>query len=340
MVLQQDTLEVSTDIAVQGDSVAPKHKPITPATVLSWLPYNATPAQQDSAIQAWFKPSEIRWSNRPDTLHLPGHDKGHNMLDTQLPQYYREGFFSKDTLFHPELPGGRYGVAGDPVPYSVHGDNVITSLLLACFIMAVIAFSNARGFIVRQAKSFFYLHREGTTEVVETSNELRFQGFLVLLSCIMLALLFYFYALDRFGDTFVLESQYHLIAIFLALVVGYFLFRGLVYTIVNNIFFDGKRNGQWIKSLLFITSIEGVLLFPAVILQAYFNLSLQNVEIYFAITLVFVKLLTILKCYLIFFRQNVVRLQIILYFCTLEIIPLLAFWGALVITASSLKINF
>ena len=44
MVLQQDTLEVSTDIAVQGDSVVPKHKPITPATVLSWLPYNATPA--------------------------------------------------------------------------------------------------------------------------------------------------------------------------------------------------------------------------------------------------------------------------------------------------------
>ena len=37
------------------------------------------------------------------------------MLDVQLPQYYREGFFSKDTLFHPELPGGRYGVAGDPI---------------------------------------------------------------------------------------------------------------------------------------------------------------------------------------------------------------------------------
>lgn len=340
MVLQQDTLEVSTDIAIQGDSVAPKHKPITPATVLSWLPYNATPAQQDSAIQAWFKPSEIRWSNRPDTLHLPGHDKGHNMLDTQLPQYYREGFFSKDTLFHPELPGGRYGVAGDPVPYSVHGDNIITSLLLACFIMAVIAFSNARGFIVRQAKSFFYLPREGTTEVLETANELRFQAFLVLLSCIMLSLLYYFYTLSHYGDTYILDSQYHLIAIYLAMIVGYFLVKAVVYTIVNCIFFDGKRNGQWIKSLLFITSIEGVLLFPAVILQAYFNLSLRNTLIYFIVTLVIVKILTFFKGYIIFFRQNVVRLQIILYFCTLEIIPLLAFWGALVITASSLKINF
>ena len=340
MVLQQDSVVVHEGVAVQGDSVAPKHTPITPAMVLSWLPRSATPAQQDSAIQAHFKPSEIRWSQRPDTLHLPGHDKGRNLLDTQLPQYYREGFFSKDTLFHPELPGGRYGVAGDPVPYSVHGDNVITSLLLACFVMAVIAFANSRTFIVRQAKSFFYVSHGGTTEVVETSNELRFQGFLVLLTSILLSLLFYFYTLSHYGDTFVLQSQYHLIAIYLAMVVGFFLVKGLLYTAVNLVFFDGKRNEQWLKALFFITSIEGVLLFPAVILQAYFGLSIQNVEIYFIIVLIIVKILTIYKCYVIFFRQSVVKLQIILYFCTLEIVPLLAFWGALVITANNLKINF
>ena len=108
MVLQQDSVVVNDGgTALQGDSVVPQHVPLTPATVLSWLPRNATPAQQDSAIQAHFQPGEVRWSNRPDTLHLPGHDKGHNMLDTQLPQYYREGFFSKDSMFHPELPGGR-----------------------------------------------------------------------------------------------------------------------------------------------------------------------------------------------------------------------------------------
>lgn len=54
--------------------------------------------------------------------------EGEDLLDVQLPQYYREGFFSKDSLFHPELPGGRFGVAGDPVPYSIHNDSVITSI--------------------------------------------------------------------------------------------------------------------------------------------------------------------------------------------------------------------
>lgn len=263
-----------------------------------------------------------------------------NMLDTQLPQYYREGYFSKDTLFHPELPGGRYGVAGDPVPYSVHSDNVITSLLLVCFVMAVISLATARNFIIRQARNFFYIQHEGTTEVTETASELRFQTFLCFLTCILMALLYYFYTLHYFGDTFVLDTQYHLIAVYLAMVIAYFLVKVLLYSIVNTVFFDSKKNRQWIKSLLFIISLEGVLLFPAVILWAYFNVTLKNVLIYFIIVLIIVKILTFYKCFLIFFRRNVVKFQIILYFCTLEIIPLIAFWGALEITANSLKINF
>ena len=340
-------MELADSISVQDTISSPPSQGgagggsiITPAMVLSWLPRSATPAQQDSAIQSRFKPKEIRWSNRPDTLHLPGHDKGHNLLDTKLPQYYREGFFSKDSLFHPELPGGRYGVSGDPVPYSVHGDNILTSLLLICFIIAVISFSNARAFILRQAKSLFYLPHEGTTEVTETASEFRFQAFLVLLTGILISLLFYFYTIDTFGDTFVLKSQYHLIAIYLGMTIAYLVLKMLLYSLVNIIFFDSKRNGQWMKALLFITSLEGVVLFPAVILHAYFNMGTQATMFYVALALLFIKLLTFYKSYIIFFRRNVVKLQIILYFCTLEIIPLLALGGAMVLTANSLKINF
>ena len=64
-----------------------KHWQPTPAEVLSWLPKNATPAQQDSAIQAHIRPSEITWSQQPDTLHLPGHTRGHSWRDINLPQY-------------------------------------------------------------------------------------------------------------------------------------------------------------------------------------------------------------------------------------------------------------
>lgn len=339
-MLQQDSISHQQSAVQGGDSAVVQHRPLTPAQVLSWLPRDATPAQQDSAIQAHFKPSEIHWSEHPDTLHLPGHDAGVDLMKSDLPQYYREGFFSKDSMFHPELQGGRYGVAGDPVPYSVRNDNIITSLLLACFIFAVIAFANARRFIIRQAKDIIYLPHEGTTEFSETSNEIRFQLTLVLITSLLIALLFYFYTLRYIGETFVLRSQYTLITIFLGITVGYFLLKVSLYSFVNQVFFDSKRNQQWIKALLFIISIEGVLFFPALVFGAYFELDINKVITYVIIAVVIVKLLTIYKCYIIFFRRNVVHLQIILYFCTLEMIPLLAFWGVLVITANYLKINF
>lgn len=327
-------------VAEGSDSAVVQHRPLTPAQVLSWLPRDATPAQQDSAIQSRFKPSEIHWSEHPDTLHLPGHSPGVDLMNADLPQYYKESFFSKDTLFHPELPGGRYGVPGDPIPYTVRNDNVITSILLACFIFAIIAFSNARHFIVRQARRFFYVPSEGVSEDTETVNEVWFQLLLVFITGLLVSLLFYFYTLYFISDTFVLRSQYTLISIFLGITLVFFAIKIGAYAIVNLVFFGSKKNQQWIKSLLFIISVEGLLFFPAVLLGGYFDLDIKWVTFHVILSLIIVKLLTIYKCYMIFFRRNVVKLQIILYFCTLEIVPLLAFWGVLVLTANSLKINF
>ena len=112
------------------------------------------------------------------------------------------------------------------------------------------------------------------------------------------------------------------------------------YAMVNLVFFGSKNNKQWIKTWLFIVSVEGVLFFPAVLLGGYFEMDVNWMAFYVILSCIIVKLLTIYKVYMIFFRRNVVKLQIFLYFCTLEIVPLLTFWGALVLTANSLKINF
>lgn len=262
-----------------------------------------------------------------------------DVTDVELPQYYREGFFTKDSLFHPELKGGRYGVAGDPIPYTIHDDNVLTGLLLFCFMMVVIAFSSTRNFIIRQTKSFFYITYENIGEVHETTTDLRFQIFLVALTSLMLALFFYFYTLHFIGDSFILESQYYLIAIYLAVFLLYFLLKTTLYSIVNNILFSSKKNIQWQRSHIYLISIEGVMLFPALLMQAYFAVSMEIVTIYAAVVLIIVKILTLFKCWYIFFSRNVVKLQIILYFCALELVPMLFLWGTLDITANILKIK-
>ena len=149
--------------SVQGSAdssgVAPVPHVLTPKEVLSWLPADATPAQQDSAIQRHIKVSKITWSERPDTLHMPGHPKGKSFRDVTLPQYYRESFFSNSQYYHPEISGGRQGIAGDPVPYSIGGDNLVTAFLLGCFIFISVALSMLRELIGREMKGFFRVRR-------------------------------------------------------------------------------------------------------------------------------------------------------------------------------------
>jgi len=53
-----------------------------------------------------------------------------------------------------------------------------------------------------------------------------------------------------------------------------------------------------------------------------------------------VKILTFYKSYIIFFKQKRYFLQIILYFCALEIVPLFALWGGLLSIVDLFKIKF
>ena len=336
--MRQDSIIVMQNAT--GDTVAPQpSRPQTPYQVLRLLPKDATPAQQDSAIQAWFQPGEIHYSEQPDTLHLPGHDVGRNLKDINIPQYYRENFFSKDTLYHPEINGGRLGMAGDPIPYAIRNDDTITALLLVSFVIALMAFAASRNYIARQLKTFFYPQKAGM-DATETSGEFRAQVYFLLLTCLLLALFYFLYTQEFVASTFVLSDEYLLMVIFFGVFCGYYALKALLYTGVNLVFFDSKKNEQWLRTTLFINGAIGVFLFPAVMLLTYFDVTSKTIIYYLLVVLVFVKILTFYKCSAIFFRQNILYLQIILYFCTLEIIPLIALWGGLEVIVNALKINF
>ena len=314
-------------------------KPQTPYQVLRLLPKDATPAQQDSAIQAWFAPEEIHYSERPDTLHLPGEGIPRDLKDVQLPTYYRENFFSNDSLYHPELDGGRYGVAGDPVPETLSNDSLISGLLILCFLLMTLAFSRISGFIGRQIKDFFYVQK-GEHSVEETGDEIKFQIIFSIITCFICSLLYYLYVLTLVDNTFIFSTEHLLLGVIFLMMAAYFLLKFLLYAIVNNIMFDGSKNKKFLTSLIFLISMEGVLLFPVLLLCAYFQFPIQNAAIYTFLVVFFFKILIIFKTYIIFFAQKAFYVQIFLYFCALEMVPLLSLWGGLAVIVNHLRVIF
>ncbi len=222
------------------------------------------------------------------------------------------------------------GVMGAPIPYTIKADSAINAILLGCFILLLIAISKARKIIVRQAKSFFNISGGVTTELPETTYEFRLQFFMVFVTCLMLSLLAFIYTQEFTSTSSLLPSHHQQMAIFLGVFVAYFIFKGLFYWGINFIFFDYKSNIFWLKYLLFIFSMEGLALFPLVLLHSYLGLSVHIGLFYLGFIIILVRILLFYKSYVMFFHHNSFQLQIILYFCALEIMPLLLLWRGLV----------
>ena len=340
--LQADTLSQAYAAASTDSAAAKPARKAVPsvAEVIARLPEDATPAQQDSAVQAAIPVENTHLSTRPDTLSLPGIKEWTRPGEVTAPEHYVKTYLGRDTTLFPGVEWGRDGVAGDPVPYSIRGDDVLTALLIFCFIAALTAYKGTRRFFAVQAKAFFRGKDTDGDGMSETSAELRSQAFFMLQTCLLLALVSFIYATETVAGTFVLSSQYQLVAVFFGVYVAYFAVKMLVYWLVNNVFFGRRRSAKWLKVLMFAVSAEGVALFPLVLLMSYFDLSVQNAVAYVTFVTVIVKISLFYKSFILFFRQKVFFLQIILYFCALEIMPLLSLLGVLVQIVEQLKINF
>lgn len=267
-------------------------------------------------------------------------DSVHATKDLAHSHLFDNLFHSNDSALHTTVGSGKSGVVGEPLPYSVKSDYLVTGMLIGCFMMALVAFSHSKRFFRHQFKYFFYEPQNGITEASETSNEIRFQLLFVLQTCVLLSVIYFFYTTECVANTFILDTNAHLIGIFLGVFVLYFIFKALIYCFVNWLFFERRSNERWMKSFVFIASLEGMLIFPLVLLLSYFNLSFNNATLYMAIVIILIKLLSFYKCFIIFFKRKGAFLQIFLYFCTLEIVPLLSLWGILTMIVDQLKINY
>ncbi len=307
--------------------------------VLSKLKAGATEEQKDSALQQAFSRVTPSHDISDDSLTAIGMtvEKQSTLEDLHLSN---NSLFPNSEYYYDVEGFQQSGVAGDPIPYNVGSDNLLTSMLLGCFIMAMVALSMSKKMLLRQAKMFFRPANERITIITETLNEVRFQIFLVIQTCLLLSIGYYIYTRAFVSDTFLINSQFQLIMIYLGVFAGYFIVKTLLYETVSWVFFDSKKNEQWEKTTLFLYSCEGAAFFPIVMLMVYFSFSVSAALICTFIIIIFVKILAFYKTFSIFFVRNGNLLQIFLYFCALEMMPLLILWGTLTYIGNILKVNF
>lgn len=222
------------------------------------------------------------------------------------------------------------GMAGDPTPYRFRTDNFVTALLMVSFFLVIWVISRSRHFLERSVKDFFYTRQHENLFAERTENELRGQLFLIFQTCFVLGVLFFDCTQELQVEVFNQVSPYKILGMSTGIFCLYFLLKISIYSFINSVFFTREQCKKWSEAHLLSILAVGLFLFPVALLVVYFDLSFHHLMICSGCIAGIVELLIFYKLYSIFFRSSLGWVHLILYFCTLEITPLLILWRALI----------
>ena len=262
------------------------------------------------------------------------------LLET-LPSYKDMGFFQGDSLLHPEVEIKQMGFSGIPRSYQLWRDDWVTLFVLICFLLLVVVLKKTRFNITAQTKDFFFPSKNAQKEEkAENNNSLQTSLFMMFILSIMGGLGMFVFTQNHL-DLFLGQiSPYMLIALYIGIWVIYFLTKVILSSFVNWIFFDKTKRKLWQKAVFYLTTAESLLFIPVIIVTVYFNLP-ANISLWIIVAIgLLIKILLLYKTFLIFFSKFYGTLHLIVYFCTLEIMPLLVVFKILIRVTDELIVKF
>jgi len=233
-------------------------------------------------------------------------------------------FFAGDTLLHAEVPYRPYGFAATDTPYHLRYDEWNGLLLLLCLMLAA-SLVLRLGPGIRQLLRGFFFPIPGKDDAPATYDPLGFTTRLVAVCLLSLTAATVTFICTQHGVGYYpfRETPYILFAAFFVLWLAYFFVKRMLCGFVNWIFFREEKIFTWQRACTFLLSAEAVLLLLLALVALYMPVPPEWV-MYMAIVLIsIVKFLLLFKTCQIFFSKLYGTLHLIVYFCTLELMPLL-----------------
>lgn len=245
-------------------------------------------------------------------------------------------FFSESPYYHPELPVERGGLPGLQVPRLFRVDDGLSLYLLVILFLAFVGLAGSKRLLAHLAKRFFApLREQANLFDGDTKTERRHIRLLTGLNIFLPASLTCDYVLRRDWLFQSEEYPYWCLALSVLAFMIYYGGKHLLTTVVDWTFFDKGKCGLCAESRDFLYALQGLLFSPLLFYSVFFELSLHRLLLYTLVLVVFVKILLLYKYWTIFFSKTYGILHFIMYFCALEIMPVLVLWRILAFVSNS-----
>ena len=242
-----------------------------------------------------------------------------------------------DTTYEAYIPQHTPGVPGIPNNQKLSGSDIVTSLVLVCFFVTMTFLSVSRSYISVQTKKFFGKITDRGSFTAETINEVKLNIYFVIQTCIFFSIITYILSSSVIDFSKLKIPSITIIPAATLVFLIYFAFKFILYIITDVVFNKDNKNGRHhTDDICYIITAQGMLLLPLLLLVATTGIDTYTLVIYVASVIVFAKLIAFYKAFGTFSGHYKKILQIILYFCALEMTPLMSLYGILAMTAKYL----
>ena len=252
------------------------------------------------------------------------------MFPSDLINYFpqNKNVSTKKSYLEEKEPGGQYGKEGHLIHHGIQSEIWFTPLIFLLFISYVSIFSWKKKMLKEDFKEIFSFSLHYNKLWNEPLNAFQSRFLLVIAGIINISL-FIFFATSTLQNHDV-ENFTWVLFLILALTALFVLFKIASVKLICYIFFDKNISFKWPKIFYSLIAFYGIALIPVVLCLSYGPVSWIETVVYagffFCIGLI---ILYLSKIILFFFGRASSLLYLILYLCSLEILPAIAFLGGL-----------
>ena len=216
------------------------------------------------------------------------------------------------------------GLVGLPHPSIPSTESWVFITLVILFLLLVVGIVRSAGQFFQNIKLFFSKKDPVNLFQSPTVNIAQFQIFITIFTISVFALVVYemiFASVDKF--------EFKTFAVLFGITTGYYLLKHILFDMTGYTLFNGKITKMYKKMYFSLMNVLTVVVFPVLILYTYQPLNWQQPLIIITACLAGIfYLFLIMKLLQIFYSKPLDLFYILLYLCTLEIIPILVLFRA------------
>jgi hypothetical protein len=227
-------------------------------------------------------------------------------------------FFLSDTALNiGSLQKFNTGFEGLLKPSTPQNESWVFITLLLLLIILAYSFLSSSGWLKESVHSFFRVKERSSIFNKTTVKDFESQFFLIVFSTVVISLHINIFLEQKF-----IEFSFIVFTKFLAMSSGFILIKYLLIQITGNVFTNAQKLKIARESYFNIYIYTGILLYPILIFKIYSNeIPLEVINFIIFAIMTFAGFLLIIKLFQIFFENIVDSFYLLLYLCTLEILP-------------------